>query len=170
MGRTMGQVAASTIPGTKPSSPHTSETHSHGRRLALIRIGWGIAALIGIGSFAVRLLGHFADLQQVCTGPVCAYGQLTLSAAQSFQQLDISPGTYAILRTGLTLLVAPAWFIIATMLAWRKANDWLSLLVALWFIIAGMATITGVFGLGTGSTVQGHELYAQAVNRIAEFG
>ena len=36
--------------------------------------------------------------------------------------------------------------------------------LALWFIIVGTATITGAFGLGTGSTVQGHEIYAQAVN------
>jgi hypothetical protein len=121
-------------------------------------------------SFAVQLPGHYADLQQVCTGPVCAYGQLSPSAAQSFESLGISLGVYAVLRTVLTVLVALTWFVIAAMLAWRKADDWFALLLALWFIIAGMATITGAFGLSTGSTVQGQQLFTRAVNLIAEFG
>ena len=166
----MGQVADSPASDRSDSSPPADDKRLQGRRLALVRIAWGATALIGVGTFAARLPGHYADLQRVCVGPVCADGQLGPSAAQSFQQLGISSGTYAVLRTGLTLLVALTWFIIATMLAWRKANDWLALLVALWFIIVGTATITGAFGLGTGSTVQGHEIYAQAVNLIAEFG
>jgi hypothetical protein len=166
----MSPVAASTTTGANFSSPHTSESRSHGRRLVLVRIGWGITALIGIGSFVARLPGHYADLQQLCTGRVCAYGQLTPSAAHSFALLGISLDNYAVLRSGITAMVALTWFVIAAMLAWRKANDWGALLVALWFIIVGTATITGAFGLGSDSTVQGHELSAQVVNRLAEFG
>jgi hypothetical protein len=170
MGRTMSQVAASPTTGANSSSPQANGSRSHGRLLVLVRVAWGIAALIVVGSFAAQLPGHYADLQRVCTGPVCAYGQLSPSAAESFQQLGISLGSYAVLRTSLTLLVALTWFVIAAMLAWQKPNDWLALLVALWFIIAGTATITGAFGLGTGSTVQGHELYAHVVNLGAEYG
>jgi hypothetical protein len=164
----MSPVAASTTTGATPPSPHASEPRSPGRRLVLVRIGWGIAALIGIGTFAARLPGHYADLQRLCTGPICAYGQLSPSAAHAFALLGIALDSYAVLRSGLTLLVALTWFVIAAMLAWRKANDWLALLVALWFIIVGTATITGAFGLG--STVQAHELYAHAVNLGAESG
>jgi hypothetical protein len=167
----MSQAAAGATAGASPSAPpHADKTARQGRRLILIRTGWGLVALIGIGTFAARLPGHFADLQQVCTSPVCAYGQLSLPAARSFEQLGISLGTYAALRVGITAMVALIWFVIAAILAWRKGNDWLALVVALWFIVVGMATITGAFGLGTGSTVQGQEVYARAVNLSAEFG
>ena len=166
----MSQVAASTTSGAGPSSPPADETRLQGRRLVLVRIGWGVAALIGLGSFVARLPGHYADLQQLCTGPVCAYGQLTPSAAHSFELLGISLGMYAVLRAGITVMVALIWFVIAAMLAWRKSNDWVALLIALWFIFAGTATITGAFGLGSDTTVQGHDLSAQVVNRLAEFG
>jgi hypothetical protein len=170
----MGQAPAQTITGVNPSSPHTvpheGGNHAKRRRLVLVRIWWGVAALIIVGSFAARVPGHYADLQHICTGQVCAYGQLSRSAAETFRRFNISLRAYAILRTGLTLIVALIWFVIAAILAWRKATDWLALLLALWFLIAGAATITGVFGLGSGSTIQGHELYAQAVNLLAEFG
>ncbi len=166
----MSQVAASPKSGANPSSPRADETRLQGRRLVLVRIGWGVAALIGVVSFVARVPGHYTDLQRVCTGPVCAYGQLTPSAAHSFELLGLSLGTYAVLRSVLTVMVALTWFVIAAMLAWRKANDWVALLVALWFIFAGTATITGAFGLGSDTTVQGHDLSAQVVNRLAEFG
>jgi hypothetical protein len=169
----MSQLTTSPRPGVRGAgrrSPQADKSGLQGRRLVLVRIGWGIAALCGIGSFLAQLPGHYADLHQVCVGPVCAYGQLSPAAAQSFALLGISVGTYAILRTGLTAIVALIWFVSAIVLAWRKADDWLSLLIALWFICAGTATITGAFGLGTASTTQGHELYARTVNLLAEFG
>jgi hypothetical protein len=166
----MSRVAAAPTSGGGRSSPHADEKRLQDRRLVVVRIAWWAAALIGVGTFATRLPGHYADLQRVCAGPVCAYGQLTPQAARSLAALGLSLGTYAILRVSLTLIVALTFFVIATVLAWRKTNDWLTLLVALWIVCVGTATITGAFGLGSGSTVQGHELSAQVVNVLAEFG
>jgi hypothetical protein len=145
-------------------------THVQGWRLALLRMAWGVGALIGVGSFVARLPGHYADLQRTCAGLVCAYGQLTPQAAHVFQTLGVSLGMYAMLRAGLTVVVALTFFVLATVLAWRKTNDWFALLVALWIVCAGTAMITGALGLGTGSTVQGHEVPARAVNVLAEYG
>ena len=82
----MGQVADSPASDRSDSSPPADDKRLQGRRLALVRIAWGATALIGVGTFAARLPGHYADLQRVCVGPVCAYGQLGPSAAQSFQR------------------------------------------------------------------------------------
>jgi hypothetical protein len=166
----MSPVAASPTSGGSLSAPPADNKRLQGRRLVLVRIAWGAAALIGVGTFAARLPGHYMNLQRVCAGPVCAYGQLTPQAARSFATLGLSLGTYAILRAGLTLMVALTFFVIATVLAWRKTNDWLTLVLALWIVCAGTATITGAFGLGTDSTVEGHEISAQVVNLLAEFG
>jgi hypothetical protein len=166
----MSQGATSPTAGARATAPRDDQARGHGFRLGLVRIAWGGAVLLGIGTFAARLPGHYADLQRVCSGPVCAYGQLSPQAAQSFQTLGLSLGTYALLRAGLTLTVALTFFVIGTVLAWRKAHDWLTLLVALWIVCAGTATITGAYGLGTGSTAQGHEVSAQVVNRLTEFG
>jgi hypothetical protein len=166
----MSQVAAAPTSGGNRSSPHADGKRLQERRLVLVRIAWGAAALIGVGTFATRLPGHYADLQRVCAGPLCAYGQLTPQAARSFATLGLSLGTYAILRAGLTAMVALTFFVIATILAWRKTNDWLTLVLALWIVCAGTATITGAFGLGTDSTVEGHEISAHVVNLLAEFG
>ena len=166
----MGQVADSPASDGSHSSPPADDKRLQGRRLALVRIAWGATALIGVGTFATRLPAHYAALQRVCASPVCAYGQLTPQAARSFETLGLSLGTYAILRAGLTFTVALTFFVIAIVLAWRKTNDWVTLLLALWIVFVGTATITGAFALGTGSTVEGHEISAQVVNLLAEFG
>ncbi len=166
----MSQVAAAPTSGGSRSSSDADGQRMQGRYLALVRITWGAAALVGVGTFATRLPGHYADLQRVCAGPLCAYGQLTPQAARAFGSLGLSLGTYALLRAGLTAMVALTFFVLATVLAWRKTNDWLTLLLALWIVCVGTATITGAFGLGSGSTVQGHEISAQMVNLLAEFG
>ena len=166
----MSQVAASSTSGGSGSSPRAEDQRVQGRRLVLVRVAWVAAALLGVGAFAARLPAHYAYLQRVCTTPACAYGQLTPQAAHSFALLGLSVGTYAILRVGLTLLVALTCYAIATILAWRKTDDWLTLLVALWIVCVGTATITGAFGLATGTTIEGHEISAQVVNGLAEFG
>jgi hypothetical protein len=151
----------------KSTAPNTRQRP---RWVIVLQVVAVVGAAFGVGSFAARLPGHYADLQRICTGTVCSYGQLSPVAAQSFQTLGLSLGGYGILRVSITVATALTWFIVAAVLAWRKPHDRLALLVALWFVFAGTATITGAFGLGSGSTIQGHEFSARAVNLLAEFG
>ena len=141
----------------------------NGYRVGIVRTIWIVLAIIGVGSFVVRLPGHYAYLQRACSSSLCSYGQLNPEAVQSFQALGVSLNTYADVRLGLTVAVAFTWFVVATVLAWRRSNDTLALLVALWFIVDGIATITGAFGLGRNATTQ-QDIEARAVNYLAEFG
>ncbi|HEV8194012.1 MAG TPA: hypothetical protein VGP82_21405 [Ktedonobacterales bacterium] len=139
-------------------------------RRIFMRAVWVMLALFGVGSFVARLPSHFADLQQVCTSQICSYGQVDAEAVGAFQALGLSLETLALSRISLTILAALIWFAVATVLAWRKSEDVLSLLVALWLVFVGAATITGAYGLGFGATVQAHDLSALAVNYSAELG
>ncbi|HEV2239372.1 MAG TPA: hypothetical protein VGR57_22140, partial [Ktedonobacterales bacterium] len=125
-------------------------------------------ALFGVGSFVARLPGHYADLQRVCTGSLCAYGQLRPEAVRSLQALNLSLGGYAVLRVSLSVAVTLTWFVVAAVLAWRRSDDWLALLVALWFVFDGTGTITGVYGLT--SAIQTQAVSVQVINYAARFG
>jgi hypothetical protein len=52
------------------ASSELSETRLRGWRLAVVRLVWVGIALVGVGSFVVRLPGHHEDLQRVCSGLV----------------------------------------------------------------------------------------------------
>ena len=81
------------------SSP---DTRLFDYRLLVTRLVALMGAAFGVGSFVVRLPGHYADLQRVCTGSLCPYGQLSPGAAASFQSLSLSLVGYAALRASLT--------------------------------------------------------------------
>jgi hypothetical protein len=167
----MMREAPPAIPASVSSNAHQpTGGNIRPRRAIGIQLIAIVVAAFGVGIFVARLPGHYAALQRVCSGPVCAYGQLSPEAVHSFQSLGLSLGAYAILRASIIVLVALIWFVIASVLAVRKSDDWLALLVAVWFIFVGAATITGAFGLGSDATVEGHEVITRAVNYVAEFG
>lgn len=160
---TFRAVATST---TQP----TADTRLWGGGLYLARLTAALAALFGVSTFVVRLPGHFADLQALCTGVKCPYGQLNPEAARSFQVLGLSLGSFAILRISLTILAALIWFTVAAVLAWRKSDDWMALLVAVWCVFEGAATITGTYSLGYTQTPQANQTSAQVVNFVTRVG
>jgi hypothetical protein len=76
----------------------------------------------------------------------CTDKQLTPATAQTLQQLGISLGLYATANLVLMLIWACTWFVVGAIIAWRKSNDWMALLVAFWLVLQGTTNATLTVG------------------------
>jgi hypothetical protein len=80
-------------------------------------------------------------LQTVCTGTGCLPGQPAPDTAATLHGLGLSLGSYVTFTLVLTLASMLLACTMSGLLAWRKSNDWLALLVALMLIMLGTANI-----------------------------
>jgi hypothetical protein len=126
--------------------------------------------LSSLGSFALRLPFYLAHLGTLCTAPPCAIGQITPDALRTFQQMGLSLGGYASLSGAIAIATAGCCFLIAAVLTWRRSDDWLALLVALWLVIWGSSTVTGAFSLGLNTTLDAGQFPAPLVNALSISG
>jgi len=138
--------AASTQASQSQQKPSEGDTHLHGRRLVLARTVWAILLVLTLGVFAACLPIYFSLLHTTCTGAACTVNQLTPPVAQTLQHLDISLSLYAAVNLALMLIWACTWFVVAAIIAWRKSNDWMALLLAFWLVIQGTANATLIVG------------------------
>src|SRR5947209_876621 len=132
-----------------PDFTGETDTRLHGRWLVLARVVWAILIILTLGIFAVCLPIYFSILQTICTdatSTACADKQLPPGAAQTLQHLGISLGLYATLNLALMLIWACVWFVIGAIIAWRKSNDWMALLVAFWLVLQGTTNATLTVG------------------------
>jgi hypothetical protein len=119
-----------------PSQKRQSEvdTRLHGRWLILARIVWIIMVILSLTISLVDIPLQFARLHIVCVGPDCAQ-QLTASIVQDLHKLNLSIDFFAasviILEFGFYFV----WVIVAFVIFWRKSNDWMALLVALFLVL-----------------------------------
>jgi hypothetical protein len=80
-------------------------------------------------------------LQTVCTGTGCVPGQPGPDTEATLHGLGLSLGSYVAFTLVLTLVSMLVACTTSGLLAWRKPNDWLALLVALMLIMLGTANI-----------------------------
>lgn len=132
-----------------PDFTGEARTSLHGRQLVLARVAWAILILMTLGIFVVCLPIYFSLLQTICTdatGAACADKQLSPAAAQTLEHLGISLSLYAAANLALLLIWACTWFIVGALIAWRKSNDWMALLVAYWLVLQGTTNATLTVG------------------------
>ncbi|HCF86232.1 MAG TPA: hypothetical protein DEV72_13640, partial [Ktedonobacter sp.] len=138
--------AASTQASQSRQKPTEVDTRLHGRRLVQARAVWAILLIITLGVFIACLPVYFLILETTCTGAACADKQLTPAAAQTLQHLGISLGSYAAANLALLLIWSFIYFLIGAIIAWRKSNDWMALLVAFWLVLQGTTNATLTVG------------------------
>jgi hypothetical protein len=81
--------------------------------------------------FFANLPGYFARLQLVCDGSDCGYWQfITPTSVQRLQQVGLTVQGYAIFSVALGVISVLVWSVVGAIIAWRKSNDWMALLVA----------------------------------------
>ncbi len=120
---------------------HPADTRLHGRRLVLAWAAWALLSSGTLLAFAFRLPVYLTLLQIVCTGTGCLPGQPAPDTEATLHRLGLSLGSYV---TFTLVLILASMLLACTMsglLAWRKSNDWLALLVALMLIMFGTANI-----------------------------
>jgi hypothetical protein len=125
-----------------------ADTGLHGRWLVLAWVAWAILSSGTLAAFALSLPVYSTLLQTVCTGAGCVPGQPAPDTAATLHGLGLSLGSYVAFTLVLTLASMLLACTISGLLAWRKSNDWLALLVALMLIMFGTSNIMYTLELG----------------------
>ena len=126
-----------------PDSRSQRDTQLHGRLLLLARVTWGVVALLTVVVFLSSLPVFWTQLQIVCTGPSCSPVQPSPDAARSLRELGLTLEVYASYQVALQVFVVMISWVVATVLFWRKSDDWLALLAGLFLITEFPSTQNG---------------------------
>jgi uncharacterized membrane protein len=114
-------------------------TRLHGLPLVVARVIWAVLVLFTLGLLAFNLshLPHLlAQFQTPCSNAQCTTGLLSPDALHTLHGLGVSASAFAIFYSviyGLIPLVV--WVAAGLILAWRKSDDWMALLVSLFLIL-----------------------------------
>ena len=117
--------------------------------LVLARVVWIILAALSLAVLITSLPAYMAQLQSVCAGVRCAYGQLSPDSVQTLDDLGFSNGHYAIFSLGLVVASALVWFGVGVVIFWRtwgRSNDWFALLVALLLVLSSPGSTIRALG------------------------
>jgi signal transduction histidine kinase len=101
-----------------------------------VRIVIVVVAVISLAVFVGGVLLNFAQFRTACTPLSCADGQLTPESAQALQALGFSLDAYAIMNVVFLVIQALVYYLIATIIFWRRSNEWLAVIVVLGFLAA----------------------------------
>ena len=124
-------------------TPARSATHLDGVRLRVVRIVWLALTIFSVVMFAVGLPAYVAALHTVCTGTECPSVQLSPRGARFVEHAGLSLNSYATLVTVDTLLVVLIFCAVGGVIAWRRSDDWLALLVSYMLVAMGTGLVSG---------------------------
>ncbi len=129
------------------ASTESRERHSSprvpGRWLLLARVGWVALVVLTLVIFGASLPAYLALLQTLCTGPACAnYALLTPEQAGVLTGMGLSLGTYAAFTVALTLALVVVCLVVGMLIAWRRSDDRVAMLVALMLLTFGPISAT----------------------------
>jgi hypothetical protein len=118
-----------------------TEMPSHGNIPILVRVVWGALVAFTLVIFVASLPVYYEQLQALCQAN-CASGQLSPATAQTLQSIGLSPNDYALFRLILAIAYAVVGFVVGGVLAWRRSDERMALLVALLLIMQGTIALT----------------------------
>lgn len=108
-----------------------------GHLLTVARATWLLIATLSVGLFLAGVPFHYRQLLQVCAGPECAYWQISPPELLALQDLGLSHVLYASYSLTLAITWALAYSTVAYVIFWRRSNEWMALLTALWLVTFG---------------------------------
>ena len=130
----MSSSSASTRDTSSQKRQSEVDTRLRGRWLILARIMWIALVVISLTISLVDIPLQFARFHIVCVGSDCSQ-QLTASIVRDLHKLNLSIDFFAasviILEFGFYFV----WVAVAFVIFWRKSNDWMALLVALFLVL-----------------------------------
>ena len=125
-----------------PNTQSAADTQLHGSKLILARIVWAILVVSALALLIASIPLNYAQYLTLCTQSFCPNQLATPDMEQALHSVGLSIQFYAIYNAILETMVVLIYLGIAAILAWRKSNDWIALLVSL-----GLVTFaTAVFG------------------------
>jgi hypothetical protein len=121
----------STPAGRASRMGSASATRLHGRWLLLARIAWAVVAALFSSLFLLGLLLYAAQLQMVCT---TSTGACSSADLQALHDLGISVDSYVWYTVVMKVLVALVWMSVGLVIFWRRSDDWMALLMAIFLV------------------------------------
>jgi hypothetical protein len=136
-------------PTTPPSAGKTVAGTGFSTELSGLQLLFVRGACIAVFAYCLTVFvcdlpGYFRRLQTVCSGPDCTVWQLTSVTARSLQQIGLTTQKYALYSVVFAVISASIWFAIAAIIAWRRSNDGLALLVAMQLAATALAGQTNL--------------------------
>lgn len=119
-----------------------SGTTLSGPALFAVRVVWLFVALLSAGFLLSTLPANFSYFSTSCAEPHCDWGQIAGAQAGLSGGEAGSLAPYAAYMCGLVLFFALVHFVVAAVIAARKSNDWMALLVALFLVTWGATFIS----------------------------
>ena len=108
-----------------------------GRRLLLARLAWPPLAVIVVGLHVVGI--PYAYRREVNN---LDSDRLTWEQGQALRDLGLTPEFYAAYTVALPVGAMLMFVVIATVIFWRKSEDWMALFSAFTLLVSGGAAIT----------------------------
>ncbi len=116
-----------------------SSARLQGRWLLLARGTWITLVVLTLAIFFASLPVYLAQLQTPCAGTACAFSAEQLSPGQvgALKGIGLSIGNYAAYTVALTLASVVVCLVVSTLIAWRRSDDRMAMLVALMLVTFG---------------------------------
>src|SRR5260221_3267936 len=119
------------------SREQRSYARLQGRWLLLARVGWGALVVLTLAIFFASLPVYLALLHTPCAGAACGYQQLTSQQAGTLKGMGLFPAVYTAYRVTLTLALMIGCVVVSTVITWRRSDDRIALIVALFLVTLG---------------------------------
>jgi hypothetical protein len=112
-------------------------TRLHGRRLVAARVAWLLLFAVALVPFLLSLPGYRASI----THPSPDNAVLSLGAVQALVSAGIALSAYAWASLAVACLVVLVSVAIALVLAWRRGDDWMALLVSVFLVVYATSNV-----------------------------
>lgn len=109
----------------------------------LFKLAWVALAIVTFGLFVVALPLRSTHLHILCADMLCGGSQPIGEVAQLLSRVGLSTHVYSIYAMTLQIVFALVCFLVATIIFWRRSDDRMALLVAL-FLMAFVVSFTDV--------------------------
>jgi hypothetical protein len=114
----------------------------HGRWLLLARGLWIALVIFTLVTFFASLPVYIALLQTPCAGTACGYQQLTPEQAGALKGIGLFPDVYTAYMVALTLALMMVCLVVSTVIIWRRSDDRMALIVALFLVTLAPFAVT----------------------------
>ena len=119
-----------------------TNTQLHGYKLILARTAWIVITTVALILWIADIQPGYAQYLTVCTQALCPNQLATPDMARALHSAGLSLQFYALYITTLSVVFVLFFFAIGVIIAWRKSDDWMALLVSFTLIILGTVNQT----------------------------